>query len=153
MDNYVDTFIICNECQGLVSSNMFATHMLMCSSLYRRNPLSILLRSYNILSWIDYEYNDNDDYEYNMMLADTIGKVEIGLTKEEIDQVTSKIDFVEHTDDSCPICLEEYRTSKNKVRELLCTHSFCDGCISEWFSKHKQCPCCKIDMEDVYLHH
>jgi hypothetical protein len=48
----------------------------------------------------------------------------------------------------CPICLEIYRLGDticiSKVAE--CDHVFHQACVSEWLSKHDQCPLCRIDL-------
>ena len=39
----------------------------------------------------------------------------------------------------CPICQEEYM----EPVKLLCTHVFCDGCVSIWFDRERTCPLCR----------
>lgn len=92
-----------------------------------------------------------DDYEANLRLADHIGKVEVGVS--DIDRVSTKID--KHANDvsediSCPICMENIKGSPDiqSYRVLLCKHTYCDECITRWLKTSKQCPVCKIDLEE-----
>ena len=48
----------------------------------------------------------------------------------------------------CSICFENIKDSNNECRELICTHKYCDGCISRWLSTSKRCPVCNIDLEE-----
>ena len=85
------------------------------------------------------------------MLASIIGNVERGV--DDIDSVSKVIPFSEDdtTDDCCVICQEAFadvRSFENPVRELLCKHAFCHGCISKWLSSHTTCPICKVDLEE-----
>lgn len=90
------------------------------------------------------------DYLFNTMIADIIGNVEIGLNDQEINQVSQLIDLNTCKETTCPICLEEY-TDDSIVRQIKCSHCFCDDCILKWLNKHKKCPCCQVDLEDKYL--
>lgn len=99
-------------------------------------PPSVLLSMLNISDFLD-------------------DKVEIGLTDDEISQVS---DIVEkHTNDNeemCSICLEKFDViiaDKKDLRKLKCTHTFCDECILKWLKKHKKCPLCQTDLEDTYI--
>lgn len=90
-----------------------------------------------------------DDYEANLRLADVIGKVEVGVSDiETVSKVISK-DSLE-TDVICPICMDKIKTLKDECRELVCTHKYCDPCISKWLSTNKRCPVCNVDVEEKY---
>lgn len=101
--------------------------------------------------WIGIDIDDNyDEYDFNINLANFLGKVEIGLTIDQINEVST---LEEKTDDNlnkCPICLEELKDCDNP-RRLKCTHVFCNICILKWLEKHKKCPYCQIDLEDKFL--
>jgi hypothetical protein len=94
-------------------------------------------------------YDDNvyNDYEANLRLADLIGKVEVGVSN--IDKV-SKIINKDTLDDGtiCSICIENIKQSDNNCRELICSHKYCDGCISKWLSTNKRCPVCNVDLDE-----
>lgn len=84
-------------------------------------------------------------YELNMYIANLLGNVEVGV--ENIDKISTLInntDIDQNVD--CNICLDTIK----QPRKLLCNHVFCDGCISTWLSKHKNCPVCRIDLEDAF---
>lgn len=85
------------------------------------------------------------DYDFNLMLASLIGKVERGV--ENIDNV-SKIVTKYPEDSICPVCQEGFADIPDKPkRELLCGHMFCDECISKWLEKNIKCPVCMVDLE------
>jgi len=97
------------------------------------------------------QYYGYDEYEFNNMVGDMLGKVEVGFTTDEIDQLSDIVKEEEIKDDTCPICLESFIESKNQIRKLKCSHLYCDDCINQWLKKNKRCPCCQIDLEDVFL--
>ena len=101
----------------------------------------------NPVLWMRLQYGD-DDYEFNNLVGDLIGKVEVGLKKDDIDKVS---ELCEKFDDKCPICLEHYYELECETRKLNCGHCYCDACITYWLSKHKRCPCCQIDLEEMFL--
>ena len=43
---------------------------------------------------------------------------------------------------TCPICQEEYADPV----KLLCSHVFCDGCVSIWFDRERTCPLCRTPV-------
>lgn len=43
----------------------------------------------------------------------------------------------------CPIC---YETIKRSCRELPCGHTFCSGCIMNWWKRQLNCPICKRNI-------
>lgn len=126
-----------NSFEGISFSNLFhSSHSF---------PLS--LSQTLSLSFQVFEDNVYDDYEANLRLADIIGKVEVGLSN--IDVVSKIID--KNTLDEgtiCSICIENIKQSDNDCRELICSHKYCDQCISKWLSTSKRCPVCNIDLEE-----
>lgn len=118
--------------------------------------MNILDSNNNIrpILWMQLQYNDiNDDneYEFNNMVADLLGKVEIGFTEDEINEISFIIEKKEKLSEKCPICLDYYQDIDCNVRQMKCGHSYCDNCIKEWLKKHKRCPCCQIDFEENFL--
>jgi hypothetical protein len=63
------------------------------------------------------ESNDSfDDYDFNINLANLIGKVEVGLTIEQIEKISEIYEsnnFDEN--DRCPICLESFLEKENNL--------------------------------------
>lgn len=119
------------------------------------NELPLLWFNLNpIYSFDNYPvYNDFDNYENNIALAEIIGSVELGFTKEQIDEVSIINDIEDEVniiDEICPICLDDINKCE-KVRRLKCNHIFCDLCISTWLERKKKCPYCQINLEDNFL--
>jgi len=140
------------------------------------NGLVFSLSSSNVLPYLSmYRWipdPDNDDYDFNTNLANILGKVEVGLNKDQIDQVSEIYENENLLGERCPICLEEFiinsvagntnidnenndQENEDKKdtskRRLKCGHIFCDVCIITWLNKHKKCPYCQIDLEDKFL--
>ncbi|XVF53071.1 hypothetical protein PTKIN_Ptkin05aG0070100 [Pterospermum kingtungense] len=58
-------------------------------------------------------------------------------------------------DNSCSICLSEYK-AKDKIRTITdCGHYFHDDCIDEWLKRNAACPICrnKLDQESTFTTH
>jgi hypothetical protein len=89
-----------------------------------------------------YEDSEND-YEFNTMIVDMLGNVEVGVS--DINKVSQNIEQPLDTPMDCSICLDK----AEEPRKLLCEHIFCDKCISTWLSKNKTCPSCRIDLEEA----
>ncbi len=94
-------------------------------------------------------FNVEGDYEYNLQLAERIGRVDIGIANlDEISEYVPKPFDERKDDDICPICRDNIGGEEGLARKMLCGHEFCDVCISEWLSKHKRCPICIKDLEE-----
>lgn len=103
---------------------------------------------------LGYNWTIDDEYEYNTMIGDMLGKVEVGFTPSEIDRISHIVDKNTLCEsDRCPICLETFTELDDDVhvRKLKCSHVYCNNCILTWLEKHKKCPCCQIDLEDTYM--
>lgn len=92
-----------------------------------------------------------DDYEANLRLADMLGKVEVGVS--DINKV-SKIVNKDTVDDdtNCSICMDKIKNCEADCRELICSHQYCDTCITKWLSTSKKCPVCNIDLDERVSH-
>lgn len=123
------------------------------------NSNMVAHQQYNPFVWINLNafsipysqisFDNTDEYEYNTMIGDLLGKVELGLSDEDIERVSELM--TETSTERCPICLETYQDTHQKIRRLNCGHMYCDDCIKQWLRKHKKCPCCQTDLEDAYL--
>jgi len=91
-----------------------------------------------------------NEYNFNTMLEDMIGNVEIGLTEDEIERVSILVPFNVYGEEVCSICLDKLEESQRNARRLMCNHVYCDECIKTWWKKSKKCPCCKVDLKDTY---
>lgn len=99
------------------------------------------------LSYQIFDDNEYDDYEANLRLGDLIGKVEVGVSDiEKVSKIINKDTLEEGT--VCSICIEDIKQSNNNCRELICSHKYCDQCISKWLSTSKRCPVCNVDLEE-----
>ena len=48
-------------------------------------------------------------------------------------------------DDSCSICLEDFKTGDN-IKKLNCTHIFHKECLEPWLNNNSNCPMCRTDI-------
>lgn len=97
-------------------------------------------------------------YDLNVRISELLGKVETGLTEEQLKEVCVSTSNAEElkleADDLCAICQEtllEVTKKNEQVCMLACHHKYCDGCIKTWLQKSKKCPVCMVDLEDAYL--
>lgn len=101
--------------------------------------------------WLDYFYvpvDPIDDYEYNTMIGELMGgNVEVGVN--DVNQVSSILHEAPEDFTRCPVCQEDAERN-NVYRKTLCGHVFCDACLSKWLEKHKKCPVCMQDLQDLY---
>ena len=67
-----------------------------------------------------------------------------GLSSERIQQFLHFEADGSHVGDQCQVCLEEVEVGK-LMKQLDCEgrHSFCSGCINQWFANHKTCAICR----------
>jgi hypothetical protein len=105
--------------------------------------------------WLDFFYvpaDPIDDYEYNTMLGELMGIVEVGVS--DVNNVSSVLDEAPEDFTRCPVCQETAEeleeAGSNVYRKTLCGHAFCDACLSSWLEKHKKCPVCMQDLQDIY---
>lgn len=95
-----------------------------------------------------------NSYENNLRLGELMGKVERGLTEEQLKQIACTTSDKEKLklaqDETCAICQENLNTTPEKLCLLACGHKYCDGCIKTWLEKNKKCPVCMIDLEDAF---
>nr|AWH61099.1 E3 ubiquitin-protein ligase [Pyxicephalus adspersus] len=65
-----------------------------------------------------------------------------GLTKEQIDNLSTR-NYGEHDAlKTCSVCITEY-TEGNKLRKLPCSHEYHVHCIDRWLSENSTCPICR----------
>jgi hypothetical protein len=122
----------------------------------RRRPPMLILTS---LSYSDDFVQSLDhsiqDYNFNNLVAELLGKVEVGFSDEQLDLVTLQLkkNEINKIEERCPICLDyfEEMSEDNTIRLTKCGHFYCETCIFTWLKKHKTCPFCKIDLEEKYL--
>lgn len=110
------------------------------------------------------EPGNGQDYEFNLLLSEIVGQVEQGVRNLDAvccdasppgpENKPEKEDENEN-ENICAICRETlFRQTENNenvpVSQLLCKHMFCKECIIPWLQKHRQCPLCMCDLDDMY---
>ena len=67
-----------------------------------------------------------------------------GLSLQRIQQFLHFEADESHLGDQCQVCQEEFEVGR-LMKQLDCggRHSFCSGCIDQWFANHKTCPICR----------
>ena len=80
-------------------------------------------------------------------MGDKAGKVSKGLSKAEINMIESKVWYRGKTvSDTCPICMENFKTGEKYKKLSACNHEFHSNCIDTWLLEEKVCP---IDRKAV----
>eukprot|EP01062_Namystynia_karyoxenos_P006844 TRINITY_DN12393_c0_g1_i1.p1 TRINITY_DN12393_c0_g1~~TRINITY_DN12393_c0_g1_i1.p1 ORF type:complete len:377 (+),score=77.75 TRINITY_DN12393_c0_g1_i1:133-1263(+) len=56
-----------------------------------------------------------------------------------------------HSDDLCPICLDNFKVGESTLITLPCGHFFHQGCIDTWLRRKATCPSCQkqLTLSDV----
>lgn len=65
-----------------------------------------------------------------------------GLTKEQIDNLSTRNFGESDAIKTCSVCISEY-TAGNKLRKLPCSHEYHVHCIDRWLSENSTCPICR----------
>lgn len=65
-----------------------------------------------------------------------------GLTKEQIDNLSTRNFGENDALKTCSVCITEY-TQGNKLRKLPCSHEYHVHCIDRWLSENSTCPICR----------
>jgi hypothetical protein len=102
--------------------------------------------------WYQHTYTthtyDLDTYQHNTDIADSIGKVEIGVSDTSKVLCQPEATGWSPTETCCPVCLDTIETSDDARKTNLCDHVFCNTCITRWLKKSKKCPVCMQCLED-----
>ncbi|CAN1257991.1 E3 ubiquitin-protein ligase MBR1, partial [Linum perenne] len=89
---------------------------------------------------------DNMSYEELLALGDSIGNVNTGLSENVISEcLLEKKHSIsdKNLEESCAICLEEYKKTSKTGKLKKCGHEYHMGCIKKWLSVKNSCPICK----------
>ncbi|KAM6976449.1 E3 ubiquitin-protein ligase RLIM isoform 1-T2 [Aplochiton taeniatus] len=65
-----------------------------------------------------------------------------GLTKEQIDNLSTRNFGQSDALKTCSVCITEYAEG-NKLRKLPCSHEYHVHCIDRWLSENSTCPICR----------
>lgn len=96
---------------------------------------------------------DSMSYEELLNLEERIGNVSTGLSEDSMSKcLKEKVYYCSpdqnHEEDSCPICLEEYKNGDKVGRMGKCGHDYHVGCIKKWLLMKKLCPICKTEYSN-----
>ena len=112
----------------------------------REDAINYLLSMMNNVPNQQYPNVDNMTYEELLELEERIGKVNNGLTEDEIRHLKQER-FIKYKylEDKCIICQFDFKELENIV-VLPCKHCFHFPCIKPWITKEHYCPLCKINI-------
>nr|XP_004512213.2 E3 ubiquitin-protein ligase MBR2-like isoform X1 [Cicer arietinum] len=96
------------------------------------------------------QINNSEDWPYEMVLAleEQMGRVETGLTEQEImnyieQEVFHSTELGTSThNETCTICQEDY-VDGERIGRLDCRHIYHLDCIKQWLAVKNVCPICK----------
>lgn len=101
-------------------------------------------------------FSEDDDmnmptYEDLLQLCDHLGYHKKGI--ENVDHVAPVFEapyrelFIDQSD-TCRICLEPLCSIETVRKINKCDHIFCASCIETWFKENKNCPLCKVSLDE-----
>ncbi|XP_028816796.1 E3 ubiquitin-protein ligase RNF12-A isoform X2 [Denticeps clupeoides] len=76
------------------------------------------------------------------LLSDDDDEQPRGLTKEQIDNLSTRNFGESDALKTCSVCIMEYAQG-NKLRKLPCSHEYHVHCIDRWLSENSTCPICR----------
>lgn len=68
-------------------------------------------------------------------------------TEEMLEAIPVKPMSQSDAGEHCPVCKEVIEVDA-PIRQLPCTHFFCEGCIGPWLELHATCPVCRFSLAD-----
>ncbi|KAL2323273.1 hypothetical protein Fmac_027652 [Flemingia macrophylla] len=90
---------------------------------------------------------DNMSYEDLLALGERIGHVSTGLSEDLISKYLKETIYCSsdpsQEEETCAICLEEYKNMDDVGTLKTCGHDYHVGCVKKWLSMKKVCPICK----------
>ena len=100
---------------------------------------------HDMLTFVSFEHPENVMIEGQELHIDT----NIGV-ESDMNLVCKQITENVAEDDICAICMDplEFFVTEERV-SILCNHKFCKPCITAWFAKHKTCPLCMKNMDEL----
>lgn len=110
-----------------------------------------------VLSFSIPEEINMENYEFNSLLTEMIGNVDVGFDTPEDAINNIKEEDINNipNDEVCPICQVNILEIDHKsiVKTVSCQHIFCKECICSWLQRSKKCPVCmneiKIEKEKI----
>ncbi|CAL0310456.1 unnamed protein product [Lupinus luteus] len=90
---------------------------------------------------------DNMSYEELLTLGERIGHVSTGLSEDLLSKCLIESIYCSseqsQDEETCVICLEEYKNMDDVGTLKICGHDYHVSCIKKWLSMKKLCPICK----------
>jgi len=75
-----------------------------------------------------------------------------GLSPAELEKLKEreeKVSLTEMlTEQTCPVCFEDYKAGENIISLPKCRHCFHSGCVNEWLAKIPLCPMCRGNVRN-----
>lgn len=103
---------------------------------------------FTLVAFSEPEEIEMTDFEFNSMITEVIGNVNTGVS--DLTQVLSDGGSFDEND-ICPICRDTFTnivSNGSNISTCVCSHMFCNNCITKWLSNHKKCPICMFDFEE-----
>jgi hypothetical protein len=88
---------------------------------------------------------DMQNYEFNSLISDRIGKVKVGI--KDLSKVIQDYEGLTLEEEVCVICQDTL--GNNPMAKTLCKHIYCRQCITQWLNENKKCPVCQVDLEEA----
>lgn len=101
-------------------------------------------------AFLQRDVNSFNDYEFNIMLANLMGRVEKGIDDiNTISEIVSDEEIEQLGENICTICQErlDEMAKLTAIRKLCCSHHFCEPCIGKWLEKNVKCPVCMTELD------
>lgn len=144
--------IVIRDDDGLVGLHFDANMLNRIQAEQTHPTLSQLV--FTLIAYETPEFVDMNDYEFNTLLAERIGVVEVGVT--DINRVILNVTEEERNqlkESVCAICQESFDSISEEIdiSKTTCNHIYCQPCISRWLAINKKCPVCMIDLEELKI--
>jgi hypothetical protein len=117
---------------------------------YERTDSNNIRENYENTNDLSIQIQDNDNLEYMsyeelLELEERNGKIKVGLSKGQIEQLPSSIFRLKNNNEECTICFQDYQEG-NELLHLPCLHFYHKECIKRWLCENKNCPICKNEI-------
>ena len=128
-------------------NRLFNEYSIYFNSIYNSQRRPLIRNDINLDSSNTRRYNNIDEYANLINLGETIGNVNIGIIN--LNNISSN--YTIDTKEECFVCREDYENGYN-MKQLLCSHFFCEECFKTWFKLNKKCPICMTEYDEHGYH-
>lgn len=120
----------------------------------RRTPRGHRNRGAAMAGVTTWTFNDGNDYEELLELAERLGHVSRGLTNSQVNRLPTRLfsrgeataASSSQRSTECHICMSDYETGE-RLRILPCFHEFHTNCIDRWLVEKNTCPVCRLRVQ------